>query len=374
VDHIVFARSGASVMTNQNTYDLVNRLTGKSSAVNFNYQYNAASQRTRVTLGDGSYWLYGYDALGQLTSANKYFSDGTPVAGQQFDYAFDTIGNRTGTLAGGDQTGTTNAMRPAGYTNDLHNLNQIASRGVPGYVDVLGLGLLTNSVSVNGSNAYRKWEYFREQLAVNNASSALWQNVSVASGQTTNSGNVFVAQNPETFTYDSDGNLMSDGRWSYSWDAENRLINMTSLTGAPAASKYSLTFSYDYLGRRIQTVVSNYNGSGYVAQYTKRFLYDGWNLVAILNPSSSLVASLMWGTDLSGSMQGAGGVEGLLAENIVGSGVQFVAYDGNGNVAALVNAATGAVSANYEYGPFGELIRATGPMAKVNPHVLHQVL
>ena len=29
--------------------------------------------------------------------------------------------------------------------------------------------------------------------------------------------------------------------------------------------------------------------------------------------------------------------------------------------------ANGAVAAQYEYGPFGELIRATGPMAKVNP-------
>jgi RHS repeat-associated protein len=36
-------------------------------------------------------------------------------------------------------------------------------------------------------------------------------------------------------------------------------------------------------------------------------------------------------------------------------------------VAALVNAADGTVVANYEYGPFGELIRATGPMAKANP-------
>ncbi|MDE3100005.1 MAG: hypothetical protein KGJ88_11085 [Verrucomicrobiota bacterium] len=43
------------------------------------------------------------------------------------------------------------------------------------------------------------------------------------------------------------------------------------------------------------------------------------------------------------------------------------AYDVNTNVAALVNAADGTVAANYEYGPFGELIRQTGPMAKANP-------
>jgi RHS repeat-associated protein len=36
-------------------------------------------------------------------------------------------------------------------------------------------------------------------------------------------------------------------------------------------------------------------------------------------------------------------------------------------VTALVNAGDGTVVGNYEYGPFGEVIRSTGPMAKVNP-------
>lgn len=42
-------------------------------------------------------------------------------------------------------------------------------------------------------------------------------------------------------------------------------------------------------------------------------------------------------------------------------------WDGNGNVAALVEASSGTNFARYEYGPFGEVIRATGPMAKANP-------
>jgi hypothetical protein len=83
---------------------------------------------------------------------------------------------------------------------------EIKSRGVPGDVDVMGLALATNTVSVNGSNAYRKWEYFREQIAVSNTSAALWTNMTVsAPGQATNMGHVFVAQNPENFTYDADG-------------------------------------------------------------------------------------------------------------------------------------------------------------------------
>jgi len=49
------------------------------------------------------------------------------------------------------------------------------------------------------------------------------------------------------------------------------------------------------------------------------------------------------------------------------AGTHFCAYDGNGNVMALVSAADGSVAARYEYGPFGEVLRATGPMAKVNP-------
>jgi hypothetical protein len=30
-------------------------------------------------------------------------------------------------------------------------------------------------------------------------------------------GNVFVAESPETFSYDYDGNLLSDGRFNYTW-------------------------------------------------------------------------------------------------------------------------------------------------------------
>jgi len=36
-------------------------------------------------------------------------------------------------------------------------------------------------------------------------------------------------------------------------------------------------------------------------------------------------------------------------------------------VAALVAQANGSLSARYEYGPFGETLRATGTLAKHNP-------
>ncbi len=197
---------------------------------------------------------------------------------------------------------------------------------------------------------------------------ALWTNITVSGGQVV-SGNVYVPQQPENFQYDADGNLTNDGRWQYVWDAENRLITM--IVNTNVGPQYKLAFAYDPEGRRISKVVST-NG---VAISTNIFLYDGWNLVATVSPSDALINSFMWGPDLSGqaggALNGARGVGGLLEATYYDYGTSttncFPAYDGNGNIMALVNAANGQIVANYEYGPFGEVIRSTGPMATANP-------
>jgi len=364
VGQIGFQRNGQTVMTTTKQYDLLNRLTGISSAgsagvspaSSFNYQYNQAYQRTLATTADNSHWVYQYDSLGQVISGKKYWVDGTLVPGQQFGYQFDDIGNRQQTTAGGDQSGA--GLRPANYT--VNNLNQITARDYPGTNDVIGAALATNGVTVNGQTAWRKGEYFWATVKSNNTAAAQWENIKVASGGVTNNGNLFVPKTPELFSYDADGNLTNDGHWAYVWDAENRLVQMTVNTNV--GPQYQLTFAYDAKGRRIQKLVAT-NG---VALSTNNFLYDGWNLIATLSPNSQLLSAYTWGTDLSGSMQGAGGVGGLL-EVSCGTTNCFPAFDGNGNVMALVNAADGTSVANYAYGPFGELVQQTGIMAKNNP-------
>jgi len=218
---------------------------------------------------DSSYWNYNYDSLGQVIAGNKYWVDETPVAGQQFDYTFDSIGNRVQTRTGGDQNGAN--LRVAYYTNN--SVNEITGRTVPAYVDIMGIGIATNAVTVNGSNAYRKNEYFRQQLGVTNNSAAVWDGITITNGGATNTGHFYVAETPELYTYDADGNLLSDGRWNYTWDGENRLLSMTSLSGAPSGSLLQLSFAYDYQGRRIQKLVSTNNGS-YVGEYTNKYAYD----------------------------------------------------------------------------------------------------
>jgi len=372
VGQIIYKQNSTARMTTTKQYDKLNRLLSISSALPapgsllpaFAYQYNSANQRYRVSLADGSYWFYEYDALGQLRSGKKFWSDNTPVAGQQFEYSHDDIGNRTQTKAGGDQSGT--GLRSADYT--ANSLNQYTSRAVPGAFDVLGLANASASVTVNSSPAdYRRGEFFDELVNASNTSNPVWQSVSVTtSGGGSESGNVFVPKTPENFLYDYDGNMTTDGRWSFTWDGENRLIRLVANTGVGPQQR--IDFEYDWQGRRIGKKVWNNTGGTGDPAVNLKFLYDGWNLVAILNSNFSLLNSFMWGLDLSGSMHGAGGVGGLLAVNDAVNGVHFVAYDGNGNVAALVKAADGILSAQYEYGPFGEPVRVTwGTISTNNP-------
>jgi RHS repeat-associated protein len=76
----------------------------------------------------------------------------------------------------------------------------------------------------------------------------------------------------------------------------------------------------------------------------------------------------MWGLDLSGSEQGAGGVGGLLAVKTYNpQTTTFVVSDANGNVTTLVEASDGTKTAEYEYSPFGIVLKQTGPQANTNP-------
>lgn len=367
VASITFKTGSDTKLTTTKSFDNLNRLTSiTNTPVNdtprsFAYTYNDANQRTRVDLADGSYWIYAYDTFGQVISGKKYFSDNTPVSGQQFDYAFDGIGNRTGTTTNG---------RNATYT--ANNLNQYTERQVPGAFDVLGTAESDAIVTVNNQPTTRHGDYFYRELSINNVALPKFEDIWVVgvknlvgpNGEdavTQDMGKAYLPKTPEIFTYDDDGNLLSDGRWNYTWNAENRLIAMQAISSAPAAAKKKLEFTYDSQGRRISKKVYNWNSgsSSYQLQATSYCVYDAWNKIAELNGSGSLVSSHVWGNDLSGSMQGAGGVGGLLF-----SADDAFAYDGNGNVTSLTDMSSGTLSGEYEYSPFGETVRATAAVAE----------
>jgi RHS repeat-associated protein len=170
--------------------------------------------------------------------------------------------------------------------------------------------------------------------------------------------------------------MTSDGRWNYTWNAENRLIKVESRPDTPSSSWRKIEWTYDALGRRIQQVTSIWTNNAWFVVENLKFVSDpmlfGRQIVELNGTNNTLVRSYAWGLDLSGTMEGAGGVGSLLwvtlhAASGAAAGTHFAAYDGNGNVVALVSATTGTETARYEYGPFGEPIRLTGPAANLNP-------
>ena len=163
---------------------------------------------------------------------------------------------------------------------------------------------------------------------------------------------------------DPDGNLLDDGGVNhtagtarlYVWDAENRLLAVKDKTSGNTL----VSHAYDASSRRVCSTAS-----GTITYY----LHDAWNVIAeYVKPASgnaALSRTRVWGLDLSGSLQGAGGVGGLLAETIAtggNAGTYYTTFDGNGNISEYLDNA-GTVAAHYEYDPFGNLTVSTETLA-----------
>ena len=73
-----------------------------------------------------------------------------------------------------------------------------------------------------------------------------------------------------------------------------------------------------------------------------------------------------WGKDLSGTLQGAGGVGGLLYLTVDGA-IYIPCYDGNGNATRYLDA-NGCTVAQYVYDAFGRTISQTGSLADIFRH------
>lgn len=180
-----------------------------------------------------------------------------------------------------------------------------------------------------------------------------------------------------------------------------------------APKRLKLGFAYDAQHRRIAKVVKEWHGDPVGGAFTvvkdRRYVYNGWNMIAESSrgtearwtdgaagcpagvraraerpnqldhttatgnglEGSTVVRTQVWGQDLSGTMQGAGGVSGLLA--VRHGGQTYVPLmDGNGNVMGLQGlggAKDGQTVARYDYDAFGNRITNTAPELgeEVNP-------
>jgi RHS repeat-associated protein len=385
--------SGRSLIT------AVENSFGETVISRYDYQNDALGRRVsradsglafaiQPTYGDPAtvempaYNAYAYNGRSEVTGAARRWGTDTgdtsdAVDGQQYAYAFDPIGNRI-TAAEGDTS------RTAGYT--ANELNQYTQRTVPGVKELAGTALAEATVTVNDLPTDRFGPWWRHAFGVDNAASAAYSNAVVTAVYnppgtndpdvvSSSTGRVFVAETPEAFTYDDDGNLTRDGRFSYTWDGENHLISATTRDDLSAdLPRVRVTHQYDHQSRRIATARETWSGSAWEPAGTNRYVYDGWNVVAETRSASPAHTNLyVWGLDLSGTLQGAGGIGGLLlVRKRLGDGLGTARnldylFDANGNVVQEIRRNGGSINAHYEYDPFGNTVVALRLDATDNP-------
>ncbi|MGJ8634236.1 MAG: RHS repeat domain-containing protein [Luteolibacter sp.] len=316
------------------TYDTTGRLGTVADANDtFTYGYLADSNLLETVTGPAHTVTNTYDTTRDvlLTRENEVGTTGV----SDYGYSVNAIGQRTGV----SQAGTAfQAVRSTAWGYD--SLGQVtkADSTIPG-LD-------------------RAYQY---DMIGNRLKSAESLTLPASDNYTANSLNQYTAIGANTPSYDDDGNATAyplpadtSANSTLVWDAENRLIEVQEAgTSVPL-----VRFVYDSQSRRIAKTEGT---------ETTLYLYDGWNPIwrggfqPLVSSTTVIEETYLWGTDLSGTMQGAGGVGGLLSVTQGGS-AYYPSYDGNGNVSEYLDF-SGAVAAHYEYDPFGKTVVATGSKA-----------
>ena len=374
IEDFVFKSGGITRLSTHRAYDTSSRLEGTTHTYDgaktqsFDVtEFDSMNRRKKIAREDGTRWDYGYNDKGEVTSGiRRKIASGQAIPGWSHGYDFDEIGNR--------KTSDTNG-RVSIY--GANSLNETTTRTIPRAFDILGKASPSSSVTVNSQAATRLDEWFSKEVSTADNGGTLVPYSVVATdgtGSTTRTGGKFLPATPESFGHDDDGNLTSDGRFTYTWNAENRLTAMETHPGIPLAAQRKLAFAYDSMGRRIsKTVWHGLSGGGWQLHHKFNFIHElnGWNILAERSGGTkdSFIRTYAWGTDLSGTMGGGGGVGGLLFTTLHTSGKTFAnGMDLNGNVTLLVNSADGKAAATYDYGPFGEPLRQSGEYALLNPY------
>lgn len=374
---------------------------GSTSVVKFAYTHNSLWQRSVAVQSGTAYADYypsgGYTAIsrhfaynsrGELETEAFYRgavtgtpSSGDALPGRRDEYRYDSIGNRaTSGQTGSADTSGEEAPDDEYTPNALNQYTQRENNLVPFRGTTPSTGTTVSIPGVTVNQLDRVWA---GDLVPANATQAVKGSVTINTTSPTSSENrgYFVPKFAQTFGYDDDGNLTHDSVWDYAWDAENRLITMehrSEVMGGTMladADRRRIEFRYDYKGRRVRKIVyDGWNGSVFTTTLSDtKFLYDGWNLIAELTWDTSTstwepIRSYTWGLDLTGSPTASGGVGALLQiHDHTASKTLLPAYDGNGNLVALLNDSTGALEAVYEYSSFGQLVRSSGTYADANP-------
>ncbi|MDH2415273.1 DUF6531 domain-containing protein [Nocardioides sp. CER19] len=323
----ITSRTEPDGRTTAQTWDDDSRFTAVSDgSASTSFSYDAAGNRTESTYGDARE-SRGYDAAGNLNAIDQW-SGTTRVAGQ--DITRDANDNPTqitrqywsdGNHYSDGETYTYDAddrVTSGCWTRSPCTLS--ADSGITYTYDAVG-NRLTETRSDGGTQTTTSYHY--------NAADQLTDTHQPA---TTSAPAV-----DKPYTYDANGNQTTAGANAYTYDLANRLTSATPDTGRPTT-----TYTYDGAGNRI-TAVTGTSSTGYtwdqnyplpelVAETTgtatRSYLDDpNGDPVSITNPTAD-------------------------ADADADAGTYFLHTNGTGSISSLTDP-TGAVTATYDYEPFG---------------------
>lgn len=344
----------------------ISYLNAVNSTPNVSFTYDPLYSRlSSMTDGVGTtaYTYYPVPSDGALQLQTECFkATGSSSCSSEIDYAYDALGRlKSKSIAGaGPETFAYDAIgRLTGHSSDL------------GAFSLSYLGqtsqLQARQLLPVGSTLATSWTYLdnahdRRLAAINNTGLAAVQftnfafttspenlitgitqasdepvspTVPLPQAASFNNLNQIAALNDQAYSYDDNGNLLSDGERSYSWDAEDRLVKITY----PSQSGKQTEFTYDGLGRRV-IIATTPAGGG-----------------------DSTTTNYLWCGDRICQSRGSGGLtqrsyfdEG---EFLFGSTGQplFYGVDQIGSVRRVFASATNAPS--YDYDPYGVPLQAT---------------
>jgi len=278
---------------------------------------------------------------------------------EQFGSAYDPAGNLN--------YRTNNALVQTFGANNLNELTNVTRTGTLTVAGTTTATATNVTVADNGkspvsASLYADRTFARTNVTVLNGNNS-YTAIAQGSNNRTDTNSVMVNLPASvSYIYDSNGNLTSDGTRGFDYDDENQLLHVT------VTNSWRADFTYDGRMRRRIRKESVWQNSTWVPTAEVHYLYDGMLVIQERDANNLPTVTYTRGRDLSGSLQGAGGIGGLLARTDAANGqAAFYHADGNGNVTAMVNAQQSVV-AKYIYDPFGNILSKSGPLADANTY------
>jgi RHS repeat-associated protein len=265
---------------------------------------------------------------------------------EQLYYLYDAAGNL--------QYRTNNALI---QNFQVNSLNELTSETNGGRLTVVGTTTpIATNVTVNSSNAviYGDYTFAATNMPLTNTYTAL----ALGGGLAATNAVTFNLASNAVFQYDGNGNLTSDGWRNFVYDDENQLIQVY------VPGEWLSQFVYDGKKRRRIRTEFNWQSGGWIQTNQVLYVYDGNLAIQERSSNNAVQVTYTRGRDMSGSLDGAGGISGLLGRTDT-NGSTYYHADGNGNVMMLINS-TQAVVAKYLYDAFGNVLSASGLLAEAN--------